>query len=154
MRNLALGHLGRIILLAVGLAGCGFTPVYAPDSETSRALSNISVAAPKNRYSYIFAREMEDRIGRPAHATRVLRYHIGIAGEGIESDTERRRFVGSATYRLIDSDTGKEILNGSVDSFTGYSVSNGLFSSARQDALERLMIILADQVSRELMAKL
>ena len=141
-------------VLTIGLASCGFTPVYAPDSETAAALSDISLAAPKNEHSYLFVREMEERLGRASGGSKLLNYKITIKGEGVESDSDRRRFVGVVLYDLVDQDTSKTVLTGSADSFTGYSVSNGLFVSARQDALERLIVILSDQVTRDLMIKL
>lgn len=142
------------LLLMLTLAACGFTPVYAPGSATVTALSDIMLEAPRNRTSYLFVREMEERLGRPAEAGRLLRYRISIRAEGVESDTERRRYVGIVTYHLVDRDSGARIASGTVDSFTGYSVSDGLFVSADQKARERLIVILADQVMRELMVRL
>ncbi len=146
----------RLLLLTLVfcLSACGFTPVYAPGSQVGAALSDIQLEAPQNEQSYLFAREMEDRIGRATNASKLLRYTVTIRGEGIESDTERRRFVGAATYQLIDKQTLAVVEEGAVDTFTGYSVSDGLFITARQDAIKRLIVILADQMTRELTIKL
>ena len=141
-------------VLLIGLASCGFTPVYAPGTDSAAALSEIEIAEPRNEQGYLFVREMEDRLGRASNATKLLNYKITIRGEGVESDTERRRFVGAVNYELIDLKTRAVLERGTVDSFAGYSVSDGLFSSARQDAIKRLVIILADQVTRELIVKL
>ena len=137
-----------------GLASCGFTPVYAPGTRSAAVLSDIQIAAPQNEQGYLFVREMEDRLGRATNASKLLNYKITIRGEGIESDTERRRFVGVVTYELVDRGTGAVLEQGAVDSFAGYSVSDGLFISARQDAIRRLVIIMADQLTRELIVKL
>ena len=146
----------RCLLLAAlaSFAACGFTPVYAPGSQTGVALSDIELEEPKNEQGYLFVREMEDRIGRPSNASKLLRYTITIRGEGVESDTERRRFVGVANYQLIDKKTLAVEQTGAVDTFAGYSVSDGLFITARQDAIKRLIVILADQMTRELAIKL
>lgn len=143
-----------ISLLLIGLASCGFTPVYAPGTNSAAALSEIKVAEPKNEPGYIFVREMEDRIGQATNPTKLLNFRIAINGEGIESDTERRRFVGVVYYKLIDLNTRAVLEQGTVDSFASYSVSDGLFISARQEAIKRLVIILADQLTRELIVKL
>lgn len=148
------GAVAKACFLLFWLASCGFTPVYAPGSQTAAALSDILIAPPTNQSSYLFVREMEERLGRPADASRLLNFQITVKPEGVESDTERRRFVGVVNYTLVSRDTGQTITSGAVDNFAGYSVSNGLFVSARQDALERLMVILADQLTRELIVKL
>ncbi len=141
-------------LLLIALASCGFTPVYAPGTKSAAALSDIKIAEPSNEQGYLFTREMEDRLGRAANPSKLLNYKITIRGEGVESDTDRRRFVGAVTYELIDINTRAVLEKGAVDSFAGYAVSDGLFSSARQDAIKRLVIILADQLTRELIVKL
>ncbi len=143
-----------IWVLAIFAAACGFTPVYAPGSDVAVALSDIELEEPKNEQSYLFVREMEDRLGRPANASRLLKYKITIRGEGVESETERRRFVGAATYQLFEKKTDSIVASGAVDTFTGYSVSDGIFVAARQDAIKRLIVILADQMTRELTIKL
>lgn len=154
-----MGHLSQIArrclcCVVVFVGACGFTPVYAPGSDTAVALADIELEEPKNEQGYLFAREMEDRIGRHANASKLLRYNITIRGEGVESDTERRRFVGAASYQLIDKSTLAVEQSGAVDTFAGYSVSDGLFITARQDAIKRLIVILADQMTRELTIKL
>lgn len=141
-------------IMALGLAACGFTPVYAPGTRSAETLADIKVAPPTNRNSYLFVREMEERLGRNLNASNLLKYEITVKPEGVESDTERRRFVGVVSYELVELGTETVVTTGAVDTFTGYSVSNGLFVSAQDDALERLIIILSDQLTRELAAKL
>ena len=154
MLGTRIGKIFLAALMTLGLASCGFTPVLAPGSNSAAALSDIVVEEPKNQFGYLFVREMEQRVGRNLDGSKLLKYKITVRGEGIESDTDRRRFVGLIIYELIDTKTATPIAVGSVDSFVGYSVSDGLFISARQDAIERLIIILANQVTRELMIKL
>lgn len=154
MRNTGFRRLIQGIVLLMAVASCGFTPVYAPGSQTAQKLSEIAVAAPNGQYSYLFARAMEDRLGRPTNPASLLKYQITIKGEGVESDTERRRFVGAVSYELLETGTDVVLASGAVDSFAGYSVSNGLFVSAQQGAIERLISIMADQLTRELMVKL
>ena len=142
------------LVLATGLASCGFTPVYAPGSESAANLSDIRIAAPRNEQGYLFVREMEERLGRNSQASKFLKFNITIRGEGVESETERRRFVGAVSYELLDIRSQAVLARGSVDSFTGYSVSGGLIVSARQDAVQRLVVILADKLVQELIVKL
>ena len=141
-------------VLVLGTASCGFTPVYAPGSGTAEALSQIEIDAPKNQNSYLFVRAMEERLGRPTDADKLLKHRVSVVGEGVESDTDRRRVVGAVSYQLINKKSKKVLASGNVDTFAGYSVSDGLFAGAQQDAIERLIIIMADQLTRELMIKL
>lgn len=143
-----------VSILLFGLASCGFTPVYAPGTDSAAALADIELAEPRSEQGYFFVREMEDRLGRAANPSKLLNYKITIQGEGVESDTDRRRFVGVVNYELIDRETRTVLERGAVDSFAGYSVSDGLFITAQQEAIKRLIVILADQLTRELIIKL
>ncbi|WP_299848788.1 LPS assembly lipoprotein LptE [uncultured Roseovarius sp.] len=142
------------LLVTLVVAACGFTPVYAPGSDTAQVLSQIEIAEPRNQNSYLFVRAMEERLGRPTDADKILKHKVSVVGEGVESDTDRRRVVGAVSYQLTDKKTKKLLASGNVDTFAGYSVSDGLFAGAQQDAIERLIIIMADQLTRELMIKL
>lgn len=144
----------KVIGLMFALASCGFTPVYAPGSQIGQSMSGIELAEPNSQNGYLFVRAMEAHLARPANADKVLRYRVSVVHEGVESDSNRRRVVGTATYRLHEIGTNKLIATGAVNSFAGYSVSDGLFAGARQDAIERLIKILADQTIRDLIVKL
>ncbi len=154
MRKNQLFPIVRAFALIALVASCGFTPVYAPGSQTALALSTIEVEEPKNQNSYLFVRAMEDRLGRPTDADKLLKYKVTIKPEGVESDNDRRRVVGVTNYRVVMKGTKKVVASGAVNSFAGYSVSDGLFAGARQDAVERLITIMADQMTRELIIKL
>jgi len=153
MRNLRAWPIFQVLLLVLSSASCGFSPVYAPGSETAAALSEISVAAPNSRPSYLLVREMEERLGRPTRAKNLLRYQISVSSEGDVADANRIRLIGVVTYDLAEIGSEKVLFSGEVDSFTGYSADNTFVSAVRQDALKRLMVILADQLFRELIIK-
>ena len=69
--------------------------------------------------------------------------------------TSRFNVIGKATYALRDLGDGKVLQSGAVDSFTGFSAtgSTAATQAAQRDAHERLMTILADQITAQLVAR-
>lgn len=149
MRQNVLHRLSLMILLALGSASCGFTPVYAPGSKTAAALSDIVVAPPKNdRANYIFVTELEDRIGRNLDAGKVLKHDIWVyeEGAGLETSAPRIRLVGKVTYQVVSIEDGRALFDGTVENFTAYVTDSNITTAVRKDAMERLMKTLADHM--------
>ena len=69
-------------------------------------------------------------------------------------DTRRYNLVGSAAYSLRDTSTGTIVTSGTVNNFTAYSATGSTVATlaAERDALERLMVILGDQITTRLFA--
>jgi LPS-assembly lipoprotein len=78
----------------------------------------------------------------------------GSQGQAITAEGSITFFslVGRIDYKLIDLATDTTVATGQVDNFTGYSATGDTVETlaAQRDALERLMVILADQVVRDL----
>ncbi|MFZ7092337.1 LPS assembly lipoprotein LptE [Primorskyibacter sp. 2E233] len=141
-----------MILGALALGGCGFTPVYGPEGAGNRLMGRIALDAPKTPNDYIFNRRFEERLGRVSSAPYILsvikktdQQDLGSTSSG---NTTRYRLLGRANYTLKDAATGAVLLQGRTESFTGYSTTGSTVATlaAERDAGERLMIILADQV--------
>ena len=141
------------VLFALGTASCGFTPVYGTGSTTGASLSDIVVAAPRNdRADYFFVRELESRIGRNLNGSKLLEYDIGIYEQGIESLSDRVQMIGNVSYRIISIEDNRLLFSGSEQNFVSYSTDGILVTSISQNSRERLMSILADQVTTKLIA--
>lgn len=103
-------------------------------------------------------RQLERRLGLPDVPTYRLSASIAIDEDelGITLDQTITRFnvVGEVTYTLTDASTGTAIASGTASSFTSYSATGTTVAtlSAQRDARERLMVILADQITAELLA--
>lgn len=159
-----LGNIGtgarRRAVLALGLAGlaaaCGFTPVYGPGGQAEGLRGDILVVAPEDRRGYIFVTRLEDRLGQPEAADYLLSYSISTRRVGLgitpEQETTRYNLLGRIDYALADRATGAEVYRGKVENFTGYSATGSIVGtiSATEDAEERLMVLLADQLVSEL----
>lgn len=157
-----LSRLSRRALVAVGLAaalaGCGFTPVYAPGGSGAGLSGMIRADAPDTRDGFDFVARIEERLGRSDAPRYALRYQIRTRDEGVgitpSAETTRFNLFGAVTYRLMDLETEAEVANGLAESFTGYSATRFTVSTdaVERDARQRLMKILADQVVTELIA--
>lgn len=147
-----------ILLGALALAGCGFTPVYGPEGEARALLNNIEVDPPRDREGYLLVRRLEERLGRAGAARYGLSVSIRLSDErmAITADNvaTRMNLLGKATYALRDLASGEVVSTGVVESFTGYSTtgSTAATRAAERDATERLMTILGDKIVTRLMS--
>lgn len=151
--------LSAAALGGTSLSGCGFEPVYGTDGAASMLLNNVLVDEPKANESYLLVRELENRLGQPGGAPQFglsLALKLDERGLGRTSAQVTNRFdvIGSATYALRDMDNKEVLTTGKVSSFTSYSASGSTVSelAAKDDAYERLMVILADRIVVDLQA--
>lgn len=149
----------RSILLApLALVACGFEPVYGPGGTGTALQNSVLVDAPDERLGYFLTREIEERLGRSATPTYGLALKIATKEERLaiddEGNTRRFNLVGTVEYALRDVTTGQIVTSGTVENFTGYSATGTTVATlaAEQDAQERLMVILADQIVTRLFA--
>jgi LPS-assembly lipoprotein len=142
----------------LALGACGFAPAYGPNGAAGRLQNAILVDEPADRDSYLLVQQLESRLGRAdvprfglSLALDVKEERMAIAANNI---TSRFNLIGRATYALRDMATGEVLTTGTVDSFTGYSATGSTAASqaAERDAHQRLMVILADQITTRLMA--
>jgi len=150
----------RFFLFGAGalVAGCGFAPAYGPNGAARSLQGAIAVDEPDSRAGYLLTRALEDRLGRPSPARYGLTYSIALKDEAVAISatnvTNRVNLLGRVTYALRDLGTGEVLTSGKLDSFTSYSASDTSVATqaAERDAEERLMTILADQLTTRLIA--
>ncbi|MDV4144828.1 LPS assembly lipoprotein LptE [Shimia sp. FJ5] len=140
------------------LAGCGFEPVYGSGGSASRFLNQITVDAPTDNRSYLLTRELEDRLGRNLNGGYGLSISLSTfedsAGRTITGATSRYNMIGEATFALRDLATGEVLTSGKTKNYVGYSATGSTVATvaSREDATERLMVILTDQIVANLLA--
>jgi LPS-assembly lipoprotein len=145
-------------LAFAALAGCGFSPAYAPGGAGIALQNSIEAAAPTDKLAFDLVERLEERLG-PAQAPRyALAYTIRTERDGVaitpDNATTRYNLTGSVDWALSDVATGLRLTGGRVDNFTSYSATGSTVAglAAEEDAQLRLMRILADQIVSRLLA--
>ncbi len=147
-----------LLILPFALAACGFTPVYAPGGTGALLRGQVTVQDPNTRESFLLVQELENRLGRGS-GKYGLAFDLTVTEEGLgitrTGDITRFNVVGDVNYALFDFATETVIFSGTTNSFTGYSATGDTVETlaAERDARERLMVILADQITTELFAQ-
>lgn len=151
------------------LAGCGYTPAFAPGGPAASLPNHIAVAAPKTEDAFDFVLQVEQRLGHADDALYRLSYDISTRQQGVGvtpgQEIIRYNVFGQVNYVLTRLSDSVVVSRGNTDTFTGYSVgsvdvtatppsTNATISTlaAQRDAHTRLMTALADQVVTRLIA--
>ena len=144
------------LLAPAALAACGFAPVYGKGGPARALLNRVRIEDPTNKLAFDLVERLEERLGRPQNVAFRLSYDITTRsrGLGIASDnsTTRYNIDGVATYTLSDAISDTPLAQGEVTTFVSYSASGSTVATvtAEEDANERLMRLLADQIVNEL----
>ena len=151
----------RFVLLAgplAALAACGFTPVYGPGGQGRTLWGRVEFESGTTEESYLLVRNLEERLGRTSTGDFTLTADIRVSeeGQGVTEEGNITRFsiVGRVDYEMRAHDSDEIVAQGNVENFTGYSATGTTVETlaAQSDARERLMQILADQVTTRLLA--
>ena len=144
-------------LAALALAGCGFEPVNGVSSKSQMLRNTVLVQAPTNRVEFELVRNLEVQLGQATSKFYDLRYKLNVDEDIIivsaAQEINRFSLVGVLEYSLVDSG-GVVLLSNTAKSFTGYSATGSTVATQRskRDAYDRLMMILAKQVSNFLLS--
>jgi len=134
-----------------GVAGCRFTPVYAPGGAGRALQGAVRANDPTQRNEYFFVAALEERLGRPESPRYALGYRIGQRYVG--GDASRVQVLGTLQFVLTDIATGAEVAAGRIDGDAGYSTTATQLAeqTAAEDAERRLMRMLVDSLVLRLM---
>ncbi|WP_299027255.1 LPS assembly lipoprotein LptE [uncultured Sulfitobacter sp.] len=148
-----------IALPLVALAACGFTPVYGTGGTGAQLRGQVLVQEPSSQAGYLLTRQLETRLGRSGTAARyALDLTIDLEEDGLAinatGDITRFNLIGRVQYALRDTSTGAIITSDTVENFTAYSATGTTVATlaSERDAVERLMVILGDQITARLYA--
>lgn len=145
------------LMLAAALGGCGFQPVYGPGGPAAGIRNAVALDPPRDEAGFALVRRLEERLGLPdaPHYRMAVRLYVDEQELGVTPDQVITRYNlrGRAEYSLVDLSTGDVATSGRVSSFSSYSATGTPFAtlSARRDAEDRLMTILADQIVSRLL---
>ena len=151
-----LKSLWSLLVLPLAFAACGFSPVYGPGGTASALHGKVEVAAPGSVDSYLLVQNLEQLLGRGGQPTYALSLKLSTTSRGqaitASNETTRYSLEGRVDYVLRDISSNTVAASGRVDNFAGYSATGTTIETlaSERDAHERLMVILADQITTRL----
>lgn len=139
--------------LFLGLSACGFEPVYKEGTAASKLQGAVEFEFQKGRENFVFRERLIERLGNAGpSAPYLLRYKIEISANELvlTSSVEIARYTlsGQVNYELVDQRSGLVVDTAIIASNAAYSATAETFPTdvAEQDARERLVKALADQI--------
>lgn len=158
----AISRLLNLSLLAaagLGLAACGFTPLYGTPGVTS-SLAAIQVATPEGRTGELIREHLDDVLGRNADLTPAYRMNLALGeqryprGVRVDNVATRYEYVLIASYALTELKTGALAKKGQVRVEVTYDSADQPYASvaAQQDAQDRAAGEAARRIELELAA--
>ncbi len=152
------GLAAGLSLSALGLSGCGFTPLYAAPGVTS-SLASIDVVAPQGRAGFLMGQHLNDAFARgagPAAYRMQLSLGESRAPRGTRTDNvaTRYEYTLTATYVLAAQPSGEIAKRGRVSVEVTYDSADQPYASvaAEQDAQDRAAQEAARRIQLELAA--
>jgi LPS-assembly lipoprotein len=139
----------------LALAGCGFTPVYAPGGAGDLLQNNIAFTSPETVDGYVLRQRLVDRFGRASTPDFTLEVQLSSERDAAtvttDGDTTRFDIIGIAAWTLIEVATGTS-RTGRAQTFTSYSTTGSTVATqtAETDAERRLSVALADLIGAQL----
>ncbi len=156
-----------VLLLAAGLAGCGFKPLYRQDGPgaTAPQFAQISITQPEDRVSQQLRNHLLDMItpqGTPERPTYILDFRItetvGSVFVTRSDEITRNNLQITVATNLRNYETGRPITSFSVTSQASYNLTVADYSNliseknsrerALRDAAEQIRIRLANYFGR------
>lgn len=141
----------RFALLGLlGLAGCGFAPMYGDGAATQGI---FAFETDESVLGFRLRTRLANRLGQSENPQFVVKATIKVSERAATitevNDTSRLNVIGAANWSLIDLATNQQIKTGKVEGFTSYSASSSTVATqtAKDDAGARLAIILADLIA-------
>ena len=145
-----------LLILALALSGCGLRPLYGggESSSVAQGLHRIEVGKIPGQVGWLTRNALVDRLGGEANGENLYRLEVelddNITGFGIRGDsaTTRERRTLRARYRLVELATGAVVLDATAGSDAGIDVVSSEYATlaAEQTAVERLTMVVADQI--------
>lgn len=151
----------RVFLLGAAalLAGCGYQPVNAPGGAAAGLRQGrIEVRAPATEDEYTLVEELERRLGTAREARFLLDYTLSVeempVGITPNQDTTRYNVIGRIDWSVTDRTSGAVATSDRIESFSSYAATGSAVSglTAQEDAHQRLLRLLADQMVTRLSA--
>jgi len=152
------------LCFAALLAGCGFRPLYGDNSDLAAQLAGIDVGIIPNRTGQVLREELQRRmLGADAGPVQYdlsvsVTLHTDIAGIiATNSVASRERLSAIGDWKLRNVGDQKIVASGTANAVDAENILNQQYFAAdmETDAVnQRLMELLADQITAEVAARL
>ena len=151
-----------LAFLALGLAACGFTPLYAKrNGDITASLANVSVEAPDTKLGRTLKYDLIDNLQEAgATSSGAPQYVVKLSPRTYEEDVAiqqdasvtRRNVVLLVNFTLVRQDEDKPLLKSVARSRTSYNRVDSEFANivASQDGLDRSTKMVADDIKLQL----
>lgn len=146
-------------MLALGLTGCGFEPMYAkrgaPTSAIADELAGIRVAGIEDRQGQILRNALVSRLnplGEPARQTHTLEVRLNSSQENMAERSDGKASLGrmqiTANFRLTHVGGKSSSYSGTSRSIVSYRLLGPTYGStaAERDAESRALTDLAEDI--------
>ena len=149
-----------MVVSALGLAGCGFTPLYG-EAGVGSSLSRIAVTTQDDRLGYRVREQLEDALGRNGALSPMWRLDTALEqsrrplGRRIDDTATRYELTVRGVWTLT-SLAGGQTVTGVETVTTTYAAADQPFAAiaAQQDGEERAAAELARLIRLDLMRAL
>jgi LPS-assembly lipoprotein len=150
---------GLLVAAALGLSGCGFTPLYAQSGVASN-LTAVDVVAPDGRAGFLLREHLDDAMGKNRGLAPAYRMNLSISetrfprGVRIDNVATRYEYVLVTGYTLTSLPSGAIAKRGQVRVELTYDSADQPYSaiSAQQDAQDRAASEAARRIQLEVAA--
>jgi len=160
------GRAWLLVVVGLGLAGCGFHPLYGPSGNggtgpAQTGLAQISVGLIPERSGQLLRQALQARFERGGSGVAArydLAVYYGLSAEGIaiepDSSISRIRMIGSATWYLTAQDPQRRTLtSGTARAMDAYNLLNSQIFTGDLDnemVQRRIAEAVADQITLQL----
>ncbi len=145
-------------LACLGLAACGFQPLYAPTTAPT-GLGAIAVAPIEGRVGYFLGQGLERMLPGGGGPARTLTVEVQTTFQPlavrVDGSAARTDLIAVARYRLENPDGTGEPMAGEVRATVSYDLLDQPFGdvAAQTDAEERLASVLAERIRTDLVLR-
>jgi len=149
--------LAATAVCALGLAGCGFQPLYAQQGVV-QDLASVEVVAPDGRAGFLLREHLEDALARARGGPAAYRMNLKVGetryprGVRVDNVATRYEYVLTAAYTLSSVASGAVAKTGSVKVELTYDSADQPYAAvaAQQDAQDRAAQEVARRIQLEL----
>jgi len=137
----------------LGLAACGFEPIYGVDKPANKIIGEIDVEVSTGRNAFELRDRLIERLGAlDSDPKYLLKYRSSIKSKNLtiskDNDVTRYTLQGETNFDLVDLTSKKVIYTNTIVSNTAYSATAGTYPTAvaERDANVRLSRDMADKI--------